>query len=58
MYPDDIPIIIASPGDLEDELVKLNDNRASLQDIGVRSREYALKYHHPVNVAKRIEEYI
>ncbi|MGA1848604.1 MAG: glycosyltransferase, partial [Thermoplasmatota archaeon] len=58
MYPDDMPIIKASPADLEDRLVKLNDERASLPDIGRRSREYALRYHHPLSVARRIEEYI
>jgi glycosyltransferase involved in cell wall biosynthesis len=58
MYPDDIPIISATPGDLAYKLVELNDDRSALPEIGKLSREYALKYHHPVSVAKRIEEYI
>jgi hypothetical protein len=58
LYPDDMPIIRASPEELAKRLMVLNDDRAELPEIGNRSRDYALKYHHPLSVARRIEEYI
>jgi len=58
LYPDDIPIIRASPGDLAEQLMKLYENKASLPVIGKRSREYALRYHQPLRVAERIEKYL
>ncbi len=57
-YPEDIPIISAQPEDLSDRLLDICGDLGGLPDIGRRSREYALRYHEPINVARVIERYL
>ncbi len=58
LYPEDIPIISSGPEDLKNVLVDMERKRSEIPNIGALSREYALRMHHPMKVAKIIEEYI
>ncbi len=57
-YTEDIPIIAVQPKDLSDKLLDICGDPGRLPDIGRRSREYALRHHEPINVARMIERYL
>ncbi|MCR6107291.1 glycosyltransferase family 4 protein [Salipaludibacillus agaradhaerens] len=44
-YPSELPIIPATPDNIQDKLEELLKNKDVLPEIGLRSRKYAQKYH-------------
>ncbi|MFC2135025.1 glycosyltransferase [Bacteroidota bacterium] len=48
------PIINANPDNLEEVLEKILKDPSQLTDRGMKSREYALKYHSPTKIAEYI----
>ncbi|MGA1793577.1 MAG: hypothetical protein ACMUHM_06470 [Thermoplasmatota archaeon] len=58
MYPEDIPIIASGPEGLGKTLTDLWECRSDLPGIGSSSRNYAIRVHHPMTAAKKIEEFL
>jgi glycosyltransferase involved in cell wall biosynthesis len=58
LYPSDIPIIATKPQDLAETLVRIAGRISDLPGIGDSSRRYVLQYHHPMEVAKKLERYL
>lgn len=58
LYPEDIPIIPSGPEEFGRTLMDLWVRREELPGIGEASRRYALKVHHPMTAARKIEEYL
>jgi glycosyltransferase involved in cell wall biosynthesis len=48
------PIVNANPDNLEEKVELLIINKKNLNEIGKKSREYALEYHSPKKVAEKI----
>ncbi|WP_078575946.1 glycosyltransferase family protein [Salipaludibacillus agaradhaerens] len=44
-YPPELPIISANPDTIRDKIEELLKNKDALPEIGLKSREYAIKYH-------------
>lgn len=58
LYPEEIPIIDCGPEQLGEKLFGIWSDPDGLVGISERSREYALKYHHPDSVAEMMERYL
>ncbi|MFW3146838.1 MAG: hypothetical protein ACMUIE_08525 [Thermoplasmatota archaeon] len=58
LYPSDISIIACKPSILADKLVEIADDPGMLIPISRSSFNYVNKYHEPMKVALKLEEYI
>ncbi|MGQ9628959.1 MAG: glycosyltransferase [bacterium] len=56
IVPEGFPIVNANPDNITDVLRRLVEDEDLRKEIGRRSREYAVKEHHYLNVAKRLAE--
>lgn len=52
--PKELPIIYATPDDLEEVIKKVLDRRDDWRVVGEKSIEYAMKYHSPKSVTKQL----
>ncbi|RIX52343.1 hypothetical protein D3P08_12725 [Paenibacillus nanensis] len=53
-YPSDLPIVSASPDTIESTLQDLLLNPERRRELGMKGREYAMKYHAPEVIAQRL----
>lgn len=53
-YPQELPIVSASPDNLYEQLKILVENPGLRHTLGLRGREYAEKYHDSLKIAKQL----
>lgn len=58
LYAEDIPIMDSTPEKLASILKRIHERRDEIPAIGRRSREYTLKMHDPIKVARMLEAYL
>ncbi|GKX30811.1 hypothetical protein SH1V18_32910 [Vallitalea longa] len=57
-YPKDLPVISATPENIEEKLAYILDNRDMLRNVGIEGREYVKKYHNShIEINKLIDLY-